>query len=231
MNKRATLPKASNSLSGGKCPLGMVLTVNSWGINPELCPQNPLPMLQRFPDDSPPLHTPRPFHIASLAAQPRFANLPSKAAAEAALDLYFDCRAAVLNRREKYKIFAKGSIVLNSFRRPARWPGTLDDFLRLIVRAKDRTTGLPRFKEYLLECVRQDRERLKLPKLSQLAEITAVEKVVKKLKAAPEAAFSAQYWPWIAFAYAAWWKHQCYAAKRRGGLARAAKAYKNKSGS
>lgn len=206
----------------------MLLAVNSWGITPEALPDNPLPMLERFRVDLPPLNMPHPATVANLAAQPRFTKLPSKAAADAALKLYSDCEAAILEWKEKLNLACKTSLVLNSERKPARWPGTMDDFLRLIVKARDTTEGLPRFKRFLRNCLHQEQARRRLPRLSEEEEIDSVERRIKELKITPEAAFSAEWWPWVSYAYKAWWITEYHATKQRAGRARAAQAYARK---
>jgi hypothetical protein len=205
----------------------MVLTASPWGIPvyATSAEEHVRQVAANFPSEKLDVRLPSAMEIAGLAAQQRFAHMSPQEAAKAAVDLYFACQETLLTSRENMVNAGKASLGFAKFKRPLRWPGTLDDFLRLIVRGKDQTQNLPRIKTFILDCIRHSRLRQQLAALNEADELDAQEAAIKAMKAKPEEFFSEDYWPWLAYAYRNWWAAKQQANKERAGRERA-KAYK-----
>ena len=104
---------------------------------------------------------------------------------------------------------------------PKRYPATLHDFYRLIVKARDKAENQPRFKRFLRFIYRdigREQER--------------DSQVEQAFQSYQHHGFSVdQQWEYLAWQYTQWWAKEKSEAKRRGGLARAAKATAQKKSS
>ena len=78
-----------------------------------------------------------------------------------ALLLFQACQKLLDERAKRAKFISEtASRLARSFstiKSPAKWPATLDDFLRLVVGGKDKAERLPRYRRFLCHLVRADR--------------------------------------------------------------------------
>jgi hypothetical protein len=85
----------------------------------------------------------------------------------------------------------------DSIPQPGQWPASLDDFYRIIVRAKDRTESQPRFKRYLR---------------------TSSENAESSFLGFKEVGFTARtVWNAHAAAYRTWWEQKKHAPRQGTG--------------
>src|SRR5262249_21965898 len=144
-----------------------------------------------------------PFHkeppdiktLVWLAAQPRFNELPPKLAAREALGMWYACRETLT---EEHKWQAGIEDV------PIPWanqlPAKLEDFYRLVVKARDKIENQPRFKRWIRHTLE------KKPLLSKDPE--ALEKELEKRFAEfQRMRFDGDRWQHYAYNYLVWWKH------------------------
>ena len=95
-----------------------------------------------------------------------------------------------------------------------RFPATLQDFYRLIVKARDKAENQPRFKRFL---------RFIYQEIARKQECDS--QVEQTFQTYQKHGFSLDIqWDHFAWRYMHWWAKEKTEAKRRGGLARAAKA-------
>jgi len=80
--------------------------------------------------------------LASLAAQ-------AKVSPEQALKLWLGSQRLLKREEAARNRIKEARARQDSIPQPGQWPASLDDFYRIIVRAKDRTESQPRFKRYL----------------------------------------------------------------------------------
>ncbi|HEY3862043.1 MAG TPA: hypothetical protein VGO59_09160 [Verrucomicrobiae bacterium] len=87
--------------------------------------------------------------LAHLVAQSRFTTLPNKEAIDAALHLLHDCQSSL---EKSARPQSKAEIASKEFEKPPmpeKFPATLDDFYRLIVKGKKKADNQPRFRKFL----------------------------------------------------------------------------------
>src|SRR5260221_14748593 len=82
--------------------------------------------------------------LAKLAAQPRFTNLTADEAARKALELWSTCHA-LLSDQSAGSMADRIRRIRSNLQQPEKWPASLDDFYRFVVKAKDETDAQPRF--------------------------------------------------------------------------------------
>lgn len=152
---------------------------------------------------------PDPVTLANLAAQPRFVNLPDVEAIRASLEFFKRCAMAI-EIQARFDSLADEKAAVQT---PQQWPAPIDEFYKLIVRAKDRTTNQPRLKAYLLH-IWQELARLK-PKALNPSE--ADRQAEAHLLALKSNGFSREEWHEHAAPYLAWWKKQKTEKKQLAG--------------
>lgn len=109
----------------------------------------------------PPPSTPDASTLAHLAAQPRFAPLPPKQAVADALELLKQSQTVLDLDDNKRRCCDDALKRYQAIPQPNQWPATLNDFYRLIVRAKDETECQPRFKRFLRYRVEKEQQEIR----------------------------------------------------------------------
>src|SRR5262245_43340806 len=94
---------------------------------------------------------PDPLALATLAAQSRFSSLTSTEAAAQALALFSECEMLILAKsaEQSQAILSTQNVSQTAVPTPQSWPGSLNDFYRLILDCKNKADAQPRFKEFL----------------------------------------------------------------------------------
>jgi len=134
--------------------------------------------------------------LASLAAQARVSP-------EQALKLWLGSQRLLEREEAARNRIKQARASQDSIPQPGQWPASLDDFYRIIVRAKDRAESQPRFKRYLR---------------------TSCKNAESAFLDFKEVGFTARaVWNAHAAAYRTWWEQEKHATRQRAGHASTAK--------
>lgn len=133
------------------------------------------------------------------------------------MELWQECRAAIDTQRRRYHDDEARKRLEKPIPQPKQFPATLDDFYRLIVRAKNKTESQPRFKRYLLWVLNYKRlnvefdprfaERPKPALMEGTKEaIDAVESELRRYQ--NDGILHKIFWDSLAEHYRRWWEPQ-----------------------
>lgn len=167
--------------------------------------------------------------LAQLAAQPRFTKYDPLAAAKAALEMWQECREVLgaFHRRCREAAEEQQRVPIPQ---PQQWPAPLQDFFRLIVKAKDKSENLPRFQRFLLWRINEIRRTVENdpgnedPKYSPKPPLVEGNEETTKTVRDSLAVYQhidKELWSPLAEDYMGWWKAETAAAKGFAGSVRA----------
>ena len=160
--------------------------------------------------------------IAALVARGE-AKRPARAVAEA-LELYYEACTVIDWKTRLQAAYAREAEAETSVPQPAKFPAPLEDFLRLIVKAKTPADGTKRFRDFLRDRCKRFCVNVSTDERQKIGQQRLENQVAEQLKEYQRRSFpNRQTWYLLTKEYLIWWaeqkrkKAQAAARKRKKG--------------